>query len=142
DGAFSDGNDSGSTADSGSTTDSGSTADATGDGPSFDGNPACTGTHTACLVDTDAGTVASGLCASNVCAACTTTTDDALCSAAYGGDGGAPFICVGGSCISGNCHNDSACSGSSPACVNNTCTACDAVSNGIYYVDPSNGSDT
>src|SRR5882672_2942463 len=65
--------------------DAASSTDAPSDGPSFDGNLTCTGTNTACTFGTDAGLAASGLCASSACGPCATTTDDALCQAAYGG---------------------------------------------------------
>jgi hypothetical protein len=115
-------------------------ADASSDGASFDGNVACVGTGSACLYETDAGAGANGLCASNLCGPCVTKTDDALCNAAYAGDAGHPYICASATCVPGDCHTDGDCSGTTVACVGNTCTACDGVSNGIYYVDPVGGS--
>lgn len=117
-------------------------ADALDDGPAFDGNLVCSGTNSACSYGIDAGLPADGLCASNACGPCVTATDDGLCQAAYGGDAGAHYICANAACVSGNCHSDTDCSGETPACVNNVCTACDGASNGVYYVDPNNGSDS
>jgi hypothetical protein len=107
------------------------------DGPSFDGNLACTGTDTACRYDNDAGVAENGVCqATNMCGPCTTDTQ---CTTGYGKGS----ICVGGACVQGNCHTNSDCTGDAgtPVCVNNTCTVCDGVTSGTYYVDPANGSD-
>ncbi|MGH7271757.1 MAG: hypothetical protein ACREJ3_15100, partial [Polyangiaceae bacterium] len=58
------------------------------------------------------------------------------------GDAGPRYICANASCVPGDCHTDGDCSGGALACVNDTCTACDGVTNGTYYVDPNGGSDS
>ncbi|HEY8041286.1 MAG TPA: hypothetical protein VIF15_15875 [Polyangiaceae bacterium] len=50
-------------------------------------------------------------------------------------------VCCSQSCSTGNCCDDTQCSGTTPACQKHTCVACDAVAGGAYYVDPNNGSD-
>jgi hypothetical protein len=116
------GNDSAELVDAGN--DAGNLVDASGDvasdssavDASGDAAAACSPASSAC----SGGGVTSGLCKSSVCVACTDTTDDALCAAAYA-DGGA-FICKAGSCVSGNCHSSSTCSGN--VCASNACAAC------------------
>jgi hypothetical protein len=80
---------------------------------------------------------------------CNTTTNDpnkgkcvtAACSnsgacAANGSD-----FCCGSLCVAGNCCTDSDCGAIGSACLNHTCTACNAVSGNQFYVDPVNGND-
>ena len=66
-------------------------------------------------------------------AAC--SPNSAVCSA-NGSD-----YCCGGSCTTGNCCTDTDCGSSGTACVNHTCSACNAVSGNKWYVDPVNGND-
>ena len=47
-----------------------------------------------------------------------------------------------GSCTTGNCCTDTDCGSSGTACVNHTCSACNAVSGNKWYVDPINGNDS
>ena len=119
----------------------GGSSDAASDAPSdastWDGNTSCSGTNTPCTYADDAGASQNGVCqASNMCGACTM---DSQC-AGYGNG----YICVGGACVVGNCHANTDCANNDAGavvCVNNTCTACDQVTGGNYYVDPVNGSD-
>ncbi len=145
--------DSGSTGDSSSTGDSGSTGDSSsatdsssGDSSSLldsalpDANVGCGDATTACSLTSEAGATINAVCLSATCAPCSLDTE---CTTAYGGG----YICdtASGSCVQGNCHSNTDCTGDGGAlslCVNNTCTACSAVANGEYYVDPVNGSDS
>jgi hypothetical protein len=118
----------------------GGSSDAASDAPSdagWDGNTACSGTNTPCTYANDAGVAQNGVCqASNTCGACSA---DSQC-AGYGNG----YICVGGACVVGNCHTNTDCANNDAGavvCVNSTCTACDPVTGGNYYVDPVNGSD-
>jgi hypothetical protein len=60
---------------------------------------------------------ASGLCKAGLCSTCVDPTDDAHCTAAYGSTA-APFLCVAGACIAGDCRVDTDCktSASGPLC--------------------------
>jgi len=116
-----------------------------------------------CRLDTDCPTgEICGLNASNQCAKC---TSDAQCDAdsTYANDicNLATGLCVANSCtlnshpctqnggdeccslacVPGNCCSTTDCLLPNQTCQNNTCTTCALVSNGIYYVDPQNGSD-
>jgi hypothetical protein len=76
---------------------------------------------------------------------CNTTTGkcvSATCSpnSAVCGANGTDYCC-GGSCTTGNCCTDTDCGSSGTACVNHTCSACNAVSGNKWYVDPVNGND-
>lgn len=117
----------------------GGSSDAASDAPSdagWDGNTSCSGTNTPCTYANDAG-ASQGVClANNMCGACMA---DSQCSG-YGNG----YICVGGACVVGNCHTNTNCANNDAGavvCVNNTCTACNQVTGGNYYVDPVNGSD-
>ncbi|MFL5305526.1 MAG: hypothetical protein ACJ8F1_09940 [Polyangia bacterium] len=74
--------------------------------------------------------IATGKCVSATCAnnnaACSANTSDFCCSS---------------SCVAGNCCVDNDCGAAGTACVNHTCTACNAVSGNKWYVDPVNGND-
>ncbi len=74
--------------------------------------------------------VSTGKCVSATCA-----NNNAACSA-NGGD-----FCCSGSCVAGDCCVDNDCGAAGTACVNHTCTACNAVSGNKWYVDPVNGND-
>ncbi len=95
----------GTGADSGGGGSDASVADASEDSPTTtdaQSDAACATDNTQCTVDG-----ASGLCKSGVCSACTETTDDTSCAAAYGSGSG--YICIGGSCVAGDCHTNSNC---------------------------------
>jgi hypothetical protein len=63
-------------------------------------------------------------------------TNSTACASPPGGE------CCANVCVPGNCCVDTDCtSGADIACQSNTCTACDAVTGGAYFVDPVNGSD-
>ena len=70
------------------------------------------------------------------CVSATCSPNSAACSA-NGTD-----YCCGGSCTTGNCCTDTDCGSSGTACVNHTCSACNAVSGNKWYVDPVNGNDS
>jgi hypothetical protein len=70
------------------------------------------------------------------CVSATCSPSSAVCSA-NGTD-----YCCGGSCVTGNCCTDTDCGSSGTACVNHTCSACNAVSGNKWYVDPVNGNDS
>ena len=74
---------------------------------------------------------ATGKCVTRTCSnnnqACTANTSD---------------FCCGGSCTPGNCCVDADCGAIGQACINHTCSACNAVSGNTFYVDPVNGNDT
>jgi hypothetical protein len=80
----------------------------TGTDVGTDTTPACGADNTACMAG-----AAAGLCRSNVCVACTDTTDDAHCTAAYGTAGTNPYLCLNGACVMGNCRTNGDCA--SPA---------------------------
>jgi hypothetical protein len=63
------------------------------------------------------------------------TTNSTACATPPGGE------CCGHVCVPGDCCIDTDCTGSTIACQSNTCTACDAVVGGAYFVDPVHGSD-
>jgi len=71
-----------------------------------------------------------GKCVTRACSnnnmACTANTGD---------------FCCGGSCTPGNCCVDADCGAIGSACVNHTCSTCNAVSGNTFYVDPVNGND-
>ena len=73
----------------------------------------------------------TGKCVSAAC-----SPNSAACSA-NGTD-----YCCGGSCTTGNCCTDTDCGSSGTACVNHTCSSCNAVSGNKWYVDPVNGNDS
>ncbi len=79
---------------------------------------------------TDICNTTTGKCVS---AGCTPNSSACL---ANGSD-----YCCGGSCTTGNCCTDTDCGSSGTACVNHTCSACNAVTNNKWYVDPVNGND-
>jgi hypothetical protein len=79
---------------------------------------------------TDICNTTTGKCVSASC-----SPNSAACSA-NGTD-----YCCGGSCTTGNCCADLDCGSSGTACVNHTCSACNAVSGNKWYVDPVNGND-
>jgi hypothetical protein len=85
------------------------------------------------ICDTTGAAGAKGTC---VHATCSPTGSP--CSA-NGGD-----VCCG-TCVPGNCCDDTMCSGATPSCQSHQCTACDAPvikpSGGTYVVDPVDGSD-
>jgi hypothetical protein len=103
---------------------------------------------TACTSDSTYGanticSESSGTCVSNTCstanAACATSASHFCCSVSLPlGDGGTT---PGNVCLSGNCCDNSQCGGATPACIVNTCTACDAHSGTLWVVDPISGSD-
>jgi len=97
------------------------------------------GTSTIC-------SIATGTCVLAQCGVAattgTTTTPNTACSNANPAD----FCCgaVGttpGTCVPGNCCTDAQCS-TGNVCRSNVCTACPAVTDNTYYVDPATGSDT
>ena len=52
----------------------------------------------------------NGLCnSSNACVGCVDTSDDANCKTAYGTTAAPSYLCIGGSCVVGNCRVDSDC---------------------------------
>ncbi|HEY4393475.1 MAG TPA: hypothetical protein VGP64_05415 [Polyangia bacterium] len=69
------------------------------------------------------------------CVSATCSPNSASCSA-----NGTDYCCTG-SCVTGNCCTDTDCGSSGTACVNHTCSACNAVSGNKWYVDPINGND-
>ncbi len=69
------------------------------------------------------------------CESATCSPNNATCM-----DNGSDFCC-GGSCVAGNCCIDTDCGAVGKACVNHTCSTCDAVSSNTWYVDPVNGND-
>jgi hypothetical protein len=75
--------------------------------------------------------VAVGLCVPGAC-----STPNSACSA------NPADFCCGSSCVPGNCCTSAQCSSPGAICLNNACTTCTAVANGIYYVDPVTGSNT
>ena len=111
-----------------------------------------------------------GATTTNVCGACTSdgqcksdsfygnSTNSSICNTAPGdanqghcvtaacsvsgacGANGGDFCC-GGLCTAGNCCADADCGAIGTACVNNTCSACNAVSGNKFLVDPVNGND-
>jgi hypothetical protein len=113
------------------TTDSG--ADAHPDGGS-DAGGACSADNQCSPPATICDTTA-GKCVANICAVPNTTCPrnpaDECCTL------GAAVLCV-----PGNCCTNAQCSGATPACVDATCRACDAVGPPYHFhVDPVNGSD-
>ena len=63
----------------------------------------------------------NGICQNNVCGACTETTDDAKCVAAYG----AMHLCVAGACVTGTCHTSTDCpAGQLCSATAHTCGTC------------------
>jgi hypothetical protein len=72
-----------------------------------------------------------GKCVSRACgnnnSACTANAGDFCCSS---------------SCTTGNCCVDADCGAIGTACVNHTCSACNAVTGNTFYVDPVNGNDS
>ncbi len=94
-----------------------------------------------CVSDTQCTSVGSGLmcntssgqCVTNSCSvpsmACTQNPGD-VCCAGNGGD----------QCFPGKCCTSTDCS-AGQSCTNHVCNNCAAVTNGVYYVDPANGSD-
>jgi hypothetical protein len=85
---------------------------------------ACGTNPTACV---NPSTGANDFCtsATDQCNACTDGTDDANCATAYGSG----YICVGGACVTGNCHQDSDCMPTGEICgveTPNTCGTCTA----------------
>jgi hypothetical protein len=92
-----------------------------GDDGGSDGG--CGAENSACLVNgTD-----DGLCKSSSCAPCADPADDSACKAAYGAgfDGGAA-ICDKGTCVPGDCRQNSDCTGGKICglATPNTCGAC------------------
>ncbi len=73
----------------------------------------------------------TGKCVSAAC-----TPNDSSCSA-NGTD-----YCCSASCVTGNCCVDADCGAFGTACVNNTCSTCNAASGNKWYVDPVNGNDS
>jgi hypothetical protein len=102
--------------------DASSTADA-GDGGVPD--------YTACLLGSGGG-AANGYTVSNVCTNCFSggTGDDPNCDTAYAQNSGAPYVCVSGSCVPGNCTSATQatdCSAPTPTCgftTPNVCGGC------------------
>jgi hypothetical protein len=114
----------------------------------------------------DAGLIC-GATAANVCGACTSDsscTSDTfygatfICNTATGPSQGkcvsractnnnqacaanAGDFCCAGSCTPGNCCVDADCGAIGTACVNHTCSTCNAVTGNTFYVDPVNGND-
>jgi hypothetical protein len=82
------------------------------------------------ICDTAAG-ANQGKCVSRACSnnnmACTANTSDFCCSS---------------SCTTGNCCVDADCGAIGTACVNHTCSTCNAVTGNTFYVDPVNGNDS
>ena len=79
---------------------------------------------------TDICNTTTGKCVSAAC------SPNSIACLANGSDS-----CCGGSCTTGNCCTDTDCGSSGTACVNHTCSACNAVTNNKWYVDPVNGND-
>jgi hypothetical protein len=82
------------------------------------------------ICDTTAG-ANQGKCVTRACSnnnmACAANTSDFCCSS---------------SCTPGNCCVDADCGAIGTACVNHTCSACNAVTGNTFYVDPVNGNDS
>lgn len=96
----------------------------------------CGTTPTACV---NPSTGANDFCtsATSTCGACTDVTDDPNCQTAYG----STYICVGGACVVGNCHNSSNCTTAGQICgasTPNTCGTCSG--DPQCQADPSYGS--
>jgi hypothetical protein len=90
-----------------------------------------------CQVTSDGN---AGLCdgQTSMCVDCVDPTDDMRCAAAYGG----AYLCVQGSCVAGDCRQNSDCAQmSKDVCGGHTCQVCDAVSNALFLVDPVSGDD-
>lgn len=83
--------------------------------------------------------VDGGACVSSACAtprtSCNGTDAGYFCCAASTAGADAGNVCRAGNC----CSRADCALGNN--CINNVCTPCTAVNNGIYYVDPVNGSD-
>ena len=95
------------------------------------------GANTMCVTTT--GLTNKGQCISNTCtagsvgSACSANSADICCTISTNNH----------RCVPGNCCSNSDCQGTNAFCLNNTCTACDAVgTNRNYLVDPVNGNDT
>ena len=114
----------------------------------------------------DAGRICSAS-ATNICGACTSDssctsdafyTTNSICNTTTGPSQGKCVtracsnsnqacaantgdFCCGGSCTPGNCCVDADCGAIGTACVNHTCSTCNAVSGNVFYVDPVNGND-
>jgi hypothetical protein len=99
----------------GAGTDGGAGKDGGVDGPTEGGTPMACTPNAGCTPSAGVNGVCNA--AGTMCSVCAT---DPACVTGYG----AGRICVSGSCVTGDCHQNADCSGK--ICTNNTCTSCQA----------------
>jgi hypothetical protein len=102
-----------------------------------------------CALDSDCDLLGTGYLCNTATSTCVANT----CSGSATCTANASDYCCGSTCVFGNCCSadgasaDTLCKGATrlnnalATCVDNQCTACAAVTNSVYYVDPVNGVD-
>ena len=96
------------------------------------------------ICETTAGAAKIGQCVANpattgsLCTISSVVTNSVTCPV------NSADFCCGGKCVAGNCCVDADCTslGANFNCLQNTCTQCNSVVGGAYFVDPINGDDT